>query len=148
VESVALFLLPFLHEDMAIFAAALLVAERRLVLGLAAASLGAGMIGRDFLLYGLGVAARRSSPARRLLIGLRVKRLAHWLRGNMTRVVLVSRLVPGLMFPAYIACGWFALPFPRFALTSVAITAVYLPVVLGIALVFGNAAIDHVGGWA
>lgn len=147
-ESAALFLVPFLHEDMAIVAAALLVAEHRLVLSVAAMSLCLGMISRDFLLYGLGWAARRSGLARRALIGPRVELLAGWLHGNMTKVVLVSRLIPGLMFPAYIACGWFGLPFGRFALTSMAITAVYLPVVLGIALIYGNAALDYIGGWA
>jgi membrane protein DedA with SNARE-associated domain len=144
----ALYLIPFLHEDMAIVAAALLIAQHQLLLGLAAVSLCAGMISRDIILYGLGVAARRSGPARRLLIGPRVEHLASWLGGNMTKVIVVSRLVPGLMFPAYIACGWFGLSFPRFVLTSMAMTAVYLPVILGLALIFGHAALDWVGGWA
>jgi membrane protein DedA with SNARE-associated domain len=147
-QAAALYLIPFLHEDMAIVAAALLVAQHQLLLGVAAVSLCAGMISRDIILYGLGAAARRSGFARRLLIGPRVERLANWLAGNMTKVIVVSRLVPGLMFPAYIACGWFGLPFARFALTSIAMTAVYLPVILGLALFFGHAAIAWVGGWA
>jgi membrane protein DedA with SNARE-associated domain len=44
---------------MAIVAAALLIAQHRLLLGVAAVSLCAGMISRDLLLYGLGAAARR-----------------------------------------------------------------------------------------
>jgi membrane protein DedA with SNARE-associated domain len=133
---------------MAIVAAALLIAQHRLLLGVAAASLCAGMISRDLLLYSLGAAARRSGFARRLLIGPRVEHLAIWLDGNMTKVIVISRLVPGLMFPAYIACGWFGLSFPRFALTSIAMTAFYLPIILGLALIFGHAAFDWVGNWA
>jgi len=41
-----------------------------------------------------------------------------------------------------------AISFWRFALTSIAMTAVYLPVILGLALIFGEAAFDRVGGWA
>ena len=140
--------MPFLHEDMAIVAAALLVAQNELVIGVAAVSLAGGMISRDLLLYGLGAGARRSSIARRLLIRPRVELLSIWLHGNITKVIVVSRLVPGLMFPAYIACGWFGIPFLRFALTSIAMTAVYLPVILGLAILFGHAALDRVGGWA
>ena len=147
-QAAGLYLVPFLHEDMAIVAAALLVAQHQLLLGVAATSLCAGMISRDLVLYGLGAAARRSGLARQLLIGPRVERLANWLGGNLMKVVMVSRLVPGLMFPAYIACGWFGLSFPRFALTSIATTAIYLPAILGLALFFGQAALGWVGGWA
>ncbi|HEX3064359.1 MAG TPA: VTT domain-containing protein [Dongiaceae bacterium] len=140
--------MPFLHEDMAIVAAALLVEQHELVLGLAAVSLSAGMISRDFILYGLGAAARRQGFARRLLIRPRVERLSDWVHGNQTKVIVVSRLVPGLMFPAYIACGWFGVSFARFATVSIVMTALYLPVILGLALIFGHAALDWVGGWA
>ena len=49
-----LFLLPFLHEDIAIIAAALLVAQHRLSAQLAFAAILLGMVARDLLLYGLG----------------------------------------------------------------------------------------------
>ncbi len=147
-QAVALYLTPFLHEDMAIVAAALLVGQHELVLSIAAVSLSAGMISRDFLLYGLGAAARRQGFARRLLIRPRVERLSSWVHGNQTKVIVVSRLVPGLLFPAYIACGWFGVSFARFAAVSIAMTAVYLPVILSLALIFGHAALDRVGGWA
>jgi membrane protein DedA with SNARE-associated domain len=144
----ALFLTPFLHEDVAIVAAALLIVGHRLSLGWALASLAAGMIARDLTIYGLGAAARRSGLARRLLIGPRVQRLADWLGGNLTSVVVAGRLVPGLMYPAYIACGWFRLPFAGYALRAVALTALYLPTVLTFAYFFGQAALTHVGRWA
>ena len=143
-----LFLMPYLHEDVAIIGAALLVAGHQLSLGWAAASLGAGMIARDLSIYGLGAAARRSPWARRLLIGPRVQQLGDWLRGNLNSVVIAGRLVPGLMYPAYIACGWFAVPFAGYAWRTMGLTAIYLPTVLGFAYFFGQAAIKHVGSWA
>jgi membrane protein DedA with SNARE-associated domain len=147
-QGAALYFIPFLHEDMAIVAAGLLIAQHQLRLGPAAFSLWAGMVSRDLILYGLGAAARRGGFARRFLIGPRVEHLGEWLKGNMTKVIVVSRLVPGLMFPAYVACGWFGLSFSRFAVTSMAMTAIYLPVILGLALLFGHAALTWVGGWA
>src|SRR5262249_46134102 len=140
--------MPYLHEDVAIIGAALLVAGHRLTLGWAAASLAAGMVARDLSIYGLGAAARRSGLARRLLIGPRVQQLGDWLHGNLNSVVIAGRLVPGLMYPAYIACGWFRLPFGSYALRTMGLTAVYLPTVLGFAYFFGQAAITHVGSWA
>jgi membrane protein DedA with SNARE-associated domain len=144
----ALFLTPFLHEDVAIVAAALLIVDHRLTPGWAVASLAAGMIARDLAIYGLGAAARQSGFARRLLIGPRVQHLADWLGGNLTSVVVAGRLVPGLMYPAYIACGWFRLPFAGYALRAIGLTALYLPAVLAFALFFGQAAIAYVGKWA
>ena len=143
-----LYVTPFVHEDMSIVAAALLVAQHQLLVEVAAISLAAGMISRDLMLYVLGATARRSGLAKRYLIGARVQTLGVWLEGNLIKVVVVSRIVPGLMFPAYIACGWFHVPFGRFLLTSAATTAVYLPIILGFALLFGQAAIAIVGGWA
>jgi membrane protein DedA with SNARE-associated domain len=143
-----LYVTPFMHEDMAIVAAALLVAQHQLLIEVAAISLGAGMVSRDLMLYALGAAARRSGFARHLLIGPRVQHLGTWLGGNLVKVVMVSRVIPGLMFPAYIACGWFHVPFARYALVSMATTAVYLPIILGLALLFGQAAFAIVGGWA
>lgn len=147
-EALALFFIPFLHEDVAIVAAALLIAANRLSLGVAVPCLAGGMISRDLLLYALGAFARRSGRARELLISARVQRLAGWVRGRMVRVIVVARLVPGLMFPAYIACGWFGLPWRRFAAISIAATAVYLPVVLTFGTLFGRLALDRIGNWA
>lgn len=144
----ALFLIPFLHEDVAIIAAALLIAAHRLSAGLAVPSLCGGMISRDLVLYGMGALARRGGKARELLISPRVQRLSGWVGGRMVRVVIVGRIVPGLMFPTYIACGWFGLPFGRFAAICIAATAVYLPVMLTFGTFFGQIAFDRVGNWA
>jgi membrane protein DedA with SNARE-associated domain len=142
-----LFLIPFIHEDIAIIAAALLVAQHRLSIEFAFLSVCLGMVGRDLLLYGLGALARYNALARRYLIRPRVQQLRSWLGGKMIWVILVSRLVPGLMFPAYIAIGWFNLPFLRYLLCTTLLSLLYLPVVFGIVYLLGSAALSHLGNW-
>ena len=142
-----LFLIPFIHEDIAIIAAALLVAQHRLSIELAFASVFLGMVGRDLLLYGLGTLARHNALARRYLIRPRVQQLRSWIGGKMMWVILVGRVVPGLMFPTYIAIGWFNLPFPRYLLCTTLLSIAYLPVVFGIVYLLGSAAFSHLGNW-
>jgi membrane protein DedA with SNARE-associated domain len=146
--AVALILTPFLHEDIAIATAALLVAQNRLSVELAFTSLFLGMVVRDLSIYGLGAAARRNALARRLLIRPRVQLLSEWLRGNMLRVIFVGRVMPGLMYPTYIASGWFGLPFKRYALMTTGLSILYLPLVFAFAYGLGRAALDLVGSWA
>ncbi len=144
----ALFLIPFVHEDLAIVGGALLIASHRLSGGLAVISLYSGMVSSDFLLYGLGAVARRNDAARRILISPRVQHLGDWLRDHMAPIILASRLVPGLIFPSYIACGWFGLSLMRFALMTMATAAVYLPIMLALATAFGEVALEQLGAWA
>ena len=142
-----LFLIPFIHEDIAIIAAALLVAQHRLSIELAFASVFLGMVGRDLLLYGLGTLARHNALARRYLIRPRVQQLGSWLGGRMMWVILVGRVIPGLMFPTYIAIGWFNLPFTRYLLCTTLLSIAYLPVVFAIVYLLGSAAFSHLGNW-
>jgi membrane protein DedA with SNARE-associated domain len=144
----ALFLIPFIHEDIAIVAAALLIAQQRLSMQLAFPSLYCGMVARDLFLYSLGVAARRNATARRFLIRPRVQLLSEWLGGNMPWVIFVGRVMPGLMFPTYIAFGWFNLSFKRYALVTSGLSILYLPIVFTLAYGLGRAAVDRVGSWA
>jgi membrane protein DedA with SNARE-associated domain len=106
------------------------------------------MVARDLFLYSLGAAARRNATARRFLIRPRVQLLSEWLGGNMSWVIFVGRVMPGLMFPTYIAFGWFNLSFKRYALVTSGLSVLYLPIVFGLAYGLGRAAVDRVGSWA
>jgi membrane protein DedA with SNARE-associated domain len=63
-------------------------------------------------------------------------------------VVFAGRIIPGLMYPTYIAFGWFALSFRRYALLTTGLSLLYLPIVFGLAYGLGRVAVDQVGGWA
>jgi len=144
----ALFLAPFLHEDVAITAAALLVAQNRLSVELAFPCIFVGMVVRDLSIYGLGAVARRNAAVRRFLIRPRVQILSERLHGNMAWVIFVGRVMPGFLFPTYVAFGWFALPFKRYALVTTGLSILYLPLVFAFVYGLGRAAFDRLGNWA
>jgi hypothetical protein len=63
-------------------------------------------------------------------------------------VLVVCRLTPGLLFPTFVACGWFKIPFWRFATVSIIAGAVYSSIVLTIVILFGDLVLFHLGYWA
>ena len=126
-ECLALFLLPFAHEDIAILGGSLLVVEHQLPAALALLSLYSGIVASDFALYGLGALMRRSPRVRRMLLSPKIDRLGHWLGNHTPEIVVVARLLPGSMFPLYLACGLHRVSLLQFGLTTVLMAAVYLP---------------------
>jgi len=147
-ESLALFLIPFVHEDVAIVGAAALIVDQAIPVTLAFASLYAGIVLSDFAVYGCGVLARRSTRVRRWIAGPRMGNVGDWLGQHIIRVVALSRFVPGLLFPAFIACGLYRVPFMRFAAATMAAAALYAPAMLALAILLGEAAVERFGAWA
>jgi len=148
VECLVLFLAPFVHEDVAILGGSLLVVEHKLPEYLALLSLYGGMVTSDFALYGLGALARGNPRVRRLLTSRRVDRLGQWLGTHTPEIVMLARLVPGSMFPVYVACGLTKVSFTRFALTTMLAGAIYLPVVFFLFTSFGDAILSDLGYWS
>jgi len=147
-ESLALFLIPFVHEDVAIVGAAALIVDQAIPVTLAFASLYAGIVLSDFAVYGCGVLARRSERVNRWIAGPRMGNSGDWLCRHIIRVVALSRFVPGLLFPAFIACGLYRVPFTRFAAATMAAAALYAPAMLALAILLGEAAVERFGVWA
>lgn len=147
-EAIGLFLAPFVHENVAIVSAAVLIAGRHLPIWLAIASLYGGMTASDLALYGLGAFARHNLRARKLFVGRGSYRLSTFMRAYMGRAVIVARLIPGMIFPSYVACGWLGLPFRRFAFFCLVSAAIYLPIALTFALEFGRLTTVYFGNWA
>lgn len=146
-EVIILFLMPFLREDVAIVSGGLLIVEHRLPLGLAVASLYAGIIASDFVLYGLGRLARRSARVRRLLLRPRVERIGERLSGHVAAAMIVARIVPGLIFPVYVGCGLLGVRIAVFAPVTMVTAALYLPVLLWAVVRFGEDVLSQVGYW-
>ncbi len=147
-ECAALFIAPFAHEDIALLGAALLIVERQMPAPLALTSVYGGVIASDLFLFGLGRLARHSGLLRHRLVGVRVETVGAWLDAHLVRIVMLSRLVPGLLFPAFVACGWFGVPFRRFIVIAAAAAAIYTPLVLFLAVEFGELVLQRFGDWA
>jgi membrane protein DedA with SNARE-associated domain len=60
---------------------------------------------------------------------------------------VLSRMVPGILFPTFIACGLTSLSFSRFASLSIITSAAYAVLWLTILVTFGHAAGPSLGHW-
>lgn len=143
----SLLFLPFAHEDLAIVLGGYIVVNRIMPLSLVVAVIYAGIVVSDFVLYGIGAGARRLPSLSRLAVDERVVNFGGALKRNLFGLVALCRVVPGVVFVAMIACGWTRVPLGRFAIASVLVSALYLPLMLYLMIVFGDALDDHVGLW-
>ncbi len=143
----SLAILPFAHEDLAIIAGAYFITHQLLPAGLVALSIYGGIVASDFALYGLGAGARHV-PWLRQYIDIRAHHFSEKLRENIFGLVALCRFVPGIVFVAFVACGWTRVPLSRFTLASLIVSAIYLPLTLFVVIEFGVALDDVLGIWA
>jgi membrane protein DedA with SNARE-associated domain len=145
---VVIFFMTFLHEDAAIFAAAFSTVEDQVPKWMAYLSVYFGIVVGDLLIYALGHFAQKNKWLRSKIIGPKVERLRLWLETHLVRVLILCRITPGLLFPTFVACGWFRIPFVRFATVSILAGAVYSSIVLTLVILFGGLVLNHLGYWA
>ena len=145
---IALFFLTFLHEDVAIIAAAFSRVEHGLPIGYAFISLYLGVIAGDTSIYGMGRLAQKSAWLRSKIIGPRTDQVKHFIEGNFVRLVALCRITPGILFPTFVACGWFRMPFKRFIVISLITTAIYTPIALAVVTLLGEAILYKLGYWS
>lgn len=144
----AIFFMTFLHEDAAILAAAFSHVENGMPLFLAYSTIFSGIIAGDLIIYGLGHFAQKSTWLQSKIIGPKVERIRLWLETRLVRVLLLCRITPGLLFPTYVACGWFKIPFGRFASITIISGVIYSTVVLTVIILFGDFVLVHLDYWA
>ena len=145
-KCISLLVLPFANEDLAIIFGGYIVVNELLPVGLVAASIYGGMVVSDFALYCIGAGARHIPWLNRFTVDDRVKSITDSLERNLFGLVAFCRVVPGV-FIALIACGWTRVPLGRYMLASLTVSALYLPLMLYLVVVFGDALDDHVGLW-
>jgi len=143
----SLLFLPFAHEDLAVILGAYVVVNDIMPVGLVALCIYAGMVASDFALYGIGAGARRLPWLRRLAVDDRVRNFAVTLKRNLFAIVALCRVVPGVVFVPFVACGWARVPLVRFTMASLIVSALYLPLMLCIAVFFGDTLDSRVGWW-
>lgn len=144
----SLLVLPFAHEDLAIILGGYLIVNELMSVTVVVLSIYSGIVASDFALYAIGAAARHVPLVNRLAIDGRVLRFGDRLKRNVFALVTLCRFVPGIVFIAFIACGWTRVSLGRFAAASFLVSALYLPLMLGLVIAFGDALDDQVGLWA
>ena len=143
----SLLVLPFAHEDLAILLGAYIVVNNIMPVGVVLLCIYGGMVASDFVLYGIGAGARYLPWLTRLAVDDRVRGFADALKRNLFGLVALARVVPGVVFVAFIACGWTRVPLARFTLASLVVSALYLPLMLCIVVFFGDTLDNRVGLW-
>ena len=143
----SLLFLPFAHEDFAILLGAYVVVNEIMPVALVALCIYGGMVASDFALYGVGASARHLPWLRRVAVDDRVRNFAETLKRNLFGIVALCRVVPGVVFVGFVACGWARVPLPRFTVASLTVSALYLPLMLCIAIVFGDSLETRMGWW-
>jgi membrane protein DedA with SNARE-associated domain len=144
----SLLVLPFAHEDLAIILGGYIIVNDLMPVSVVGLSIYAGMVASDFALYGIGAAARHVPWLSRYAVDDRVLRVGDTLKRNVFGLVALCRVVPGVVFVAFVACGWSRVSLARFTAASLIISALYLPLMLYLVIVFGDALDEHVGLWA
>lgn len=145
---VGLFFLTFVQEDAAIVAACFSNSTYGLPISLGFISVYLGIITGDLFIYSLGRVANRSSWLRSKVIGPRVDQVKNWLESNFVWAVAVCRVTPTLLFPTYIAIGWFRMPLKRFILVTFISSAIYTPIVFIVVTMLGDVVLHKLGYWA
>jgi len=143
-----LLVLPFAHEDLAIVLGGYIVVNGLMPIGLVAVCIYGGIVASDFALYSIGAAARHMPWLSRFAVNERVRRVGDTLKRNVFGLVALCRVVPGVVFVAFVACGWMRVSLARFTAASLVISALYLPLMLYLVIVFGDSLDDRLGLWA
>ncbi len=146
-HALALFALPFAHEDVAIVWGGYLLREDGASPAFVAGLLYAGMLVSDLALYGIGAAAARFGWFESLARNERVRAVEPRMRRNLLGLLILCRIVPGLTAPAYIACGFFRMDLRRFGATTALVAAAYLALVLTTAVIVGDTLSEIFGPW-
>lgn len=146
-QCLTLVLIPFLHEDIAIVTAAFFYHERGFPIAVAFFCLLAGAIASDIVVFSLGAGARRIPKLRRFVIYKNIGRARDKITRHLVLSVIFARVVPGALFPTYIACGWLGVPFVKFFIVAFCGAVVYTAIMFTLVLIFGTAIALWAGAW-
>lgn len=134
-----LFALPFWHEDGAIVWGGYLIIHGLASPATVVLALYGGILASDLAIFGLGAGTRRLPRLAQRFERYGLGAIEQKLRANFIGLMVLSRIVPGLLFPVFLACGWSGVGIVRFVATCMALIAVQLALILGATLLFGGA---------
>lgn len=142
-----LFFETFLQEDLAIVTGGLLVVKKELPLLLVAISLFTGILSGDLIIYSMGMAARRIPWIRNRFVNSKVENARIKLENNLVSTIALVRVLPGLLFPTYLACGFMGVSFIRFFVTTLTASVIYTTILLTIVVKLGEVVFTAIGYW-
>ena len=146
-QAVSIVIGTFILEDAATVLAAMQVEAGGLSASLALSSLYLGIVLGDLGLYGLGRLSSIVPWVRRVLPPPNAAAMRAWLEARVFQVVLISRFLPGLRLPTYLACGFLRASLGQFASAAVIATLCWTSLLFGISLKVGQLLIQHFGVW-
>ena len=142
-----LFLATFVAEEAAMVGGAGLAAAGELSAPWAAAAVFGGIVLSDWFFYWVGHLAQRVSWLRRRLSTATLERGRGYLGGDLPLALLVARLVPGLVYPIFMSCGFLGIGFRRFALLNLLIVVPYTALLFGGTLLLGELLFAYLENW-
>ena len=147
-DLIALFFLTYLSEDAAVLAGALAVASRSLIPWEGFLACFGGIWSGDFLLYLIARHGGRPAASRFLKSGSRweerIARSEKWFRKSGIVAIAVSRFIPGLRLPTFLAAGFLRMDTVLFLLLTGTMAAVWVLVVFVIVHLLGHTAPDFI----
>ena len=143
----AIFFITFVLEEGAAAFAVMLAMSDMMSLPMATTAVYLGVVTTDVGLYGLGYTASRFKWATRWIDGPKVKRVGDWMGPRMLPAIIMSRLLPWMLPPTFIACGFLRLPFKQFFWLASSTGALWTAIVFAALLGFGNILIHHEVSW-
>jgi membrane protein DedA with SNARE-associated domain len=143
----AIILAVFIQEDVTTVTVGMMAAEHLVPVPLAIVSLMIGAILNDLGLYGIGRLAITHRGLHRWVTHEKRLPLRSWLGDHLVSTVVTTQFLPGMRLPIYAACGFFALPFLRFAGAVVGVVIVWSPLLFAAAYFYGEYTLAWFGFW-
>ncbi len=133
-------------EDLTCIGVGLLISQGRLGFVPGALACVAGIYIGDILLFLLGRYLGRSAieraPLRWFVKPSGIERASAWFRERGVQVIFLSRLMPGLRLPTYVAAGLLRTSFARFSFFFLVADLIWTPLLVGVAVWLGDAAFE------
>jgi len=145
IQGLAIILATFILEDPTTIGAGLLVAEDRMAFVTAFVALTVGISLGDFGLFWVGRLAGPRVVRWGLVSPARLERANRWFQRNLVAAVILSRFLPGMRTPTYIAAGIARASARRFVIVAVAASLVWSYLLLHLTVALGDAVMPMLG---
>lgn len=126
-----------LLEDVSVVFAGVMAADRYISPLVAVPAVIFGVAVTDFLFYGIGSYARTHPWLQSFVEHERAAPFKNWIHDELLTTVLTARFLPGFRLPIFLACGFFGVPWKRFAPIVFISDVLWSVVLFTIAYLFG-----------